>query len=344
MFTVTYTPDFEIVLTRRCSFACGYCNFPSTPSPLPPSRRALKRLLRRASRLGCSQVTLTAGEGIDRLPEIANVCRYYGHESWWDYIGALCAQILAAPGPRPLMPVINAGALPNSEMRRLGEVTAAVRLLIDSGDERLLKTEVHGHSPHKDPTRRLAALEDLGRAGMTVTTGIRVGIGGRPEYWTKTARIVSGVHVRHGNIQNFVIQPFNPAPFSAMALHPPVADGTLIRAVASVREALDPSIPLTLELQGRMHLAAAAIRAGTSDFGAVRLGSSERVIEVDALAELDDARHNLGELGIHMEERPAIFPDVAAQRQLPRSIREQMASWGPAAPHTTSSGDNSVFG
>lgn len=331
MFTVTYAPDFQIVLTRRCAFSCGYCNFPRTPSPIPPSKKVLRRLLRTATRLGASQITLTAGEGIGETDEIVSVSRYYGFENWWAYLRAMCSVILQARLPRVLMPVLNVGALPISELRLSREVVPVVRLMLHSGDERLMETMVHGLAPQKDPARRVAALEELGRWKIPVTTGIMVGIGETPESWIRTAKVVSGLHRRHGHIQNFVIEPFVPLPHSAMALQAPTADGTLIRAVRDIRHVLDPEIPITVELQDRLHLAAAAIRAGASDFGALRVGSSER-IEFDVLAALEDARQSLAGFGVLLQERSALLDSFAEGRKLPRAIWESQMLYRQTRP------------
>lgn len=326
VYPVTYAPDFQIVLTRRCAFVCGYCNFPQTPSPMPPSRKAVRRLLRTASRLGASQITLSAGEGISETEEILSVSRYYGYTSWWDYLRGMCSTVLETRGPRPLMPVLDVGAIPVSELRLTREYVAAVRLMLHSGDEKLMRTLVHGHAPQKAPAQRLSALEELGRWNIPVTTGILVGIEESSESWIRTVRVVNGLYARHGHIHNFVVQPFTPLPFSPMALHPPVSDGMLIRAVGDIREALDPRITLTVELQNRMHLAPATIRAGASDFGSTRVGSSER-IEFDIMRALDDARQSLLEYGIDLQERSAVLDIYAESGDLPPAIAEALTSY-----------------
>src|SRR5687767_2391119 len=104
MGKATYIPEFQVVLTRRCGFNCGYCNFPSTPSPVLPSLKQFSRWLRMAARMGATQITLSAGEGIERTRDITSTVRFYGFESWGDYLAALCSSVLEFSGERVLFP------------------------------------------------------------------------------------------------------------------------------------------------------------------------------------------------------------------------------------------------
>ena len=323
---ISHAPDFQIVMSRRCASACGYCDYPVAPSPQPPSFRAIRRLLRRATRLGAAQVTLSAGEGIENLPEIVSVCRYYGHATWWDYLRAACVAVIEERGQRVMLPVLDVGPIPATELARVREVVGSVRLMLDSGDERLLSTAAHGRAPVKSPVRRMAALEDLGHWKVPVTTGVIVGLGEDAASLDRAVRAVNGLHGRHRNIQNFVLRPFVPVARTPMERHPAPCDTRFLAAVAEARAILSPEIALTAELPAsRMAMAAAVLAAGATDLGSFRIGGSER-IEFGAPDALDTARDTLAAAGHAgaLVERTALMPRFDLGQALPTAIGQNL--------------------
>lgn len=277
MHVITYIPDFQMILTKRCALACGYCPYPRTPTTLPPSRKQLTRFLRTAGRFGACQITLTAGEGIDHLPEIESTYRYYGYRSWYDYIRDLCATILQRNGRYLLFPQLDIGPIPRAEIPRFRPLVPVARLLLCAADDALLYRAAHRHAPAKALATRMSALEDLGRFDMATVTGIIVGIGESRTSWTDAARVVSQLNQRYGHIQSFVIAPFVPYRFAAMQDAPPPTDELVLDAIREVRAALDPKIVLGAELQERPHLVSRAVEAGATDLGRFVVGSSDRI-------------------------------------------------------------------
>jgi 7,8-didemethyl-8-hydroxy-5-deazariboflavin synthase CofG subunit len=313
---ITYVPDFQVILTRRCLYRCGYCNFPHTPSPPPPSRKVMAGYIRTAARLGARQLTMTAGEGIDNHPEIVSACRYLGFKGWYDYLAGLCRQITENPRGGPLYPVLDVGPVPLPELRRLIAVLPSMRILLHSGDPALLGREAHAGAPHKRLERRLAALEDCGRIGISTVTGLTIGIGESRESWARAARAVSDLHARFGHIRAFVLRPFFPERFSPMRMWAPVTDETLLEAVRAVRATLHPDILLSLELQQRLHLICDAVRAGVGDLGPFRLGDG-RGINFDLYHGLDGLRADLASAGIRLTERlPFVERFLSVKRSL----------------------------
>lgn len=303
---ITYVPDYQLILTRRCALACGYCNFPNTASVLPPSKKQLQRMLRLALRVGANQITLTAGEGIDELPEIVSACRYYGFRSWHDYLRNLCGLILNASESHVLLPQLDVGALPPAELPKLRSTAPSVRLMLHSADDSLMRKPAHSHAPHKHPQQRLGALEELGRSRIATVTGLTVGIGEAAASWGRAARVVSELQRRYHHIRAFVLKPFFPMQFSPMAQCPPVSDETLLQAIQEVRKELDESICLVAKLQQRMHLAVPAIQAGANDLGPFHLANSER-IDFDLPPAIERLRQELADNNVQLCARVPFF-------------------------------------
>ena len=315
MAVYTYVPEYQVVLSRRCAFTCGYCNFPQTPSPFPPSPKQFRRTLRLAARLGATQITLTAGEGIEGVREIQSTVRYFGFPKWSTYLQALCQSVLDFRGPRLLFPVLDVGRLPFPDLRLLAETASSARLLLEAADDSLLQKTAHEGAPQKSMEERTAALSELGRLHIPTITGIRVGIGESPESWALAAKRITGIHRRYRHIQQMVLVPFQPVPYSSMSFCPPASPELVHEATAVVRRELDASIPLTVEFCDRPSDAQAFLAAGSTDFGCVRLGSTDRV-NVDAPLAISDLQHQLQQHEHTLEARLPLSPQFLSQNEI----------------------------
>jgi FO synthase len=321
---ITYVPDYAVILTRRCAFSCGYCDFASTPSAQPPSRKAFQRMLRTAMRLGAHQITLVAGESIDNHPEIVSACRYYGYASWYDYVRALCQFILQRNGRALFLPQLDIGPIPYPELRKMRDVVPSMRLMLHSADDSLQDRPAHMLAPQKVVAQRIAALEDAGHLEVPVVTGITVGIGESKSSWGLAAQLVTDLNRRFGNVQSFVVRPFTPLRFSVMARQAPVEDATLLEAIVAVRKRLDRKIILAAELQERMHLVPAAVEAGVADLGPFRLGTSER-IDFDLPAGIEALRDEAVKSSLQISPRMPFIEIYARRHELPRHIKANVA-------------------
>ena len=274
---MTFVPEYQVVLTRRCSYACGYCNFRSVASPLPPSRRQFKQWMRTALRLGAYQVRLTSGEGVDRIPEIVSICRFYGFPDWFEYVQALCQLVLEQQNGHRLQPQLDIGGIPCADLVRLRPVLSSARVMLHAADDSLQDRAAHMHAPQKTLRARLAALDELGKLGICTVTGITVGIGESRSSWALAARQAMKIHEVHGCVKCFEIRPFEPVRFSPMEKIVPPPEDVLLDAIREVRAVLHPDVVLSVALNDRPELLVPAVRAGANDIGGLLVGSSERI-------------------------------------------------------------------
>src|SRR5690606_20115201 len=120
------------------------------------------------------------------------------------------------------------------QLRRLAPVVPLMRLLLDSADPSVHET-IHAQAPQKHTLLRSLALNDVGRAGIPLATGMRVGIGESVESWEEAVDVINEVHRRHGNVMAFQLVPFVPQPFSKMSNQPPVTSEVFQDAIKVVR-------------------------------------------------------------------------------------------------------------
>jgi FO synthase len=328
---VTYIPEFQVILTRRCVYACGYCSYPNTPALLPPSKKQMLRVLRTAGRLQALQITLTSGEGVEGLPEITSVIRYYGFNSWCDYVRAQCDFILQRNGRTLFFPQVDIGPLSYTDVRRMKPVLSIARLMLNSADNSLLDTVAHRYAPQKALNRRLSALEELGVARIPTVTGITVGIGESPKSWGNAAECVSALNRRYGNILSFEMEPFYPQRFSVMENRAPVSDELFLQAVSDVRSCLDSSITLSVRLQDRLHLVPEVVEKGATDIGPVCLGSSEH-IHFETQASLSQAKDRFQAEGLSLVPRIPFDSSFLRRCPLPVSVQANVDRYRDLRP------------
>lgn len=323
MIAVVYTPSYQVILTRRCAFSCSYCNFPNTPSPMPPSPKIFRSYLRTAQRLGAWQITLTSGEGVDHLQEIASAMRYYGFRDWYEYLEELCRLTLTAKGKQPLTPVLDVGAIPMRAVKRLAQYTPLVRLMLDSVDPDLA-TVVHAQAPQKSPILRTLAMKDLGKAGIPLITGIRIGIGESHASWLRAIDIANEVHKEYGNVAAFHLVPFVPQNHSPMANEPPVSNDLFKSAISTVRDHLNSQITLVAEVHHRLALAPEAVVSGAFDLGPIRIANNER-FDVDMLNAVNAVSDLLSRINVSMESVPVLREAYLKEHRLSDMIEQNIS-------------------
>ena len=230
-----------------------------------------------AARMGATQITLTAGEGVDHIRDITSAVRFYGFESWADYLAALCKSVLEFKGERVLFPVLDVGRLGYRDYQKIAPYVSQIRVLLESADDSLLQKAAHSQAGHKDLDSRTMALDELGRSHIPVITGTRIGIGESEDSWLAVAARASAIYRRHRNLCGFSILPFRPVPYSTMAFVPPIPDEMVARAVATIRKELHPHIPINVEMPANPAYSMKFIGTMCSELGIVRYGSNERL-------------------------------------------------------------------
>ncbi|APB34293.1 FO synthase subunit 1 [Gloeomargarita lithophora Alchichica-D10] len=192
---ITYSPAVTLVPTYECFNACTYCNFRVNPGQdtwltLDQARQRLTTLRRLSPQV--TEILLLSGEVHPHSPRRAD---------WVAHLQQL-AQLAWDWG---FWPHTNCGPLSELEMGQLGAVNASMGLMLEQLRPDLA---VHRHAPSKDPSLRLAQLEQAGSLGIPFTTGLLLGIGESPADWEPTLTAIAQAHHRWGHIQEVILQPY----------------------------------------------------------------------------------------------------------------------------------------
>jgi FO synthase subunit 1 len=248
---VTYSRKVFINLVNLCRDTCSYCTYKKEPgdpmlSMLSPEQVLAIAQAGKGNR--CTEALFVTGERPEqKYPEARDWLASMGYHSTVDYICDIGDQVLQKTG---LLPHTNAGSLTKSEMARLKDTNVSMGVMLESSSPRLLgKGLAHDGAPSKNPKVRIKTLESAGELKIPMTTGVLAGIGETPEEMVDSLFVIKELHERHGNIQEVILQNFEPKLETGMAGFPSTPKEYFIRAVALARlimPALNIQVPPNL--------------------------------------------------------------------------------------------------
>jgi FO synthase len=223
-----------------------------------------------------------------------------------------------------LLPHLNPGVMDEAWVRRLRKVSVSQGIMLETSSERLSQRGgPHFGSPDKLPAVRLATLEAAGRARVPFTTGILIGIGETRKERIEALLAIRDMHVRHGHIQEVIIQNFRAKPDTRMsgASEPTLQDHAWTIAVARILlgPAMNIQAPPNLRPEGLAEL----IRAGINDWGGVSPVTPDHVNPEAPWPHLADLERATEQAGRTLVERLAIYPEF---------VGEPLRSAAPAPP------------
>ena len=305
---ITFSPKVFIPLTRLCRDRCGYCTFATAPARIEAPYLTPDQVLdiaRSGAALGCHEALFTLGERPElRYPVAAAWLEDHGYASTVDYLVAMCAVVRDEAG---LLPHANAGALSSEELAALRPVSASQGMMLESLRADL---DCHRGSPDKTPERRLATLDAAGDLAIPFTTGILVGIGDTREDRLDALEAIAAAHLRHGHVQEVIVQNFLPKADTAMHNAPPCPTDEYLWTVAAARLVL----PETIHLQAPPNLSdefGDLLDAGIDDWGGVSPVTIDHVNPERPWPALDVLRTETEARGYVLAPRLTIYPEFA---------------------------------
>jgi len=321
--TVTYSPKVFIPLTQLCRDRCGYCTFAKAPARLRSPYMSLEEVVaiaRAGARAGCHEALFTLGERPEeRYPAAAEWLASQGYASTVEYLARACQSVLEQTG---LLPHSNAGALSEEELSQLRAVTASQGMMVES-----LRVDLSAHArcPDKVPSRRLATLEAAGRLDIPFTTGILVGIGETRQDRIEALEAIAQSHLRHGHVQEVIVQNFLPKAGTAMAKATPASHEEHLEAIALARLILPPEV----HVQAPPNLSddlVDLLDAGIDDWGGISPITADHVNPERPWPALERLARACRSRGLELSPRLPIYPGFAnePERWLHKDLRPRV--------------------
>jgi len=312
---ITYSRKVFIPLTRLCRDVCHYCTFAATPKKIDSaylSMDAVLALCHEGAKLGCQEALFTLGERPElRYRAAREALDELGFETTLDYVQAVAARVLEETG---LLPHINAGCMSEAEIAALRPVSASMGIMLESASERLCKKGMpHYGSPDKTPQARLQTLDLAGEAKVPFTSGILVGFGETRQERIESLLALRTSHLRHGHLQEVIVQNFRAKPGTLMASAPEPDLEELSWTIAVARLIFGPDMAIQAPPNLSPGSLSQLIDAGINDWGGVSPLTPDHVNPEAPWPHLDQLFQDTQAAGKFLEQRLTVYPRYTRQ-------------------------------
>ena len=206
------------------------------------SKKQILELLQLAKKYKCVEVLFVTGEQPEqRYQEARNWLRENGFKTTAEYLIHSSEQALK----EGLFPHTNAGNLSFQEMREMKKTNVSMGLMLENVSERLTEKGMPPHlAASKRPRARLEVLENSGKLGIPMTTGILIGIGETIEEIIDSFMTIKQIHQKYGNIQEIILQNFQPKQ-DTMMKDTPSANEQYFKKIVALSRIIMPEMNMT---------------------------------------------------------------------------------------------------
>ena len=208
-----------------------------------------------------------------------------------------------------LFPHTNAGNLTKNEMNDLRKTNPSMGLMLENSSERLLEKNMpHQFAPSKKPKERLQVLENAGDLGIPMTTGILVGIGETENEVIESIFAIKKIHERFGNIQEVILQNFQPKADTIMSSFPPVEEDYFKKIVALTRIIMpEMNIQIPPNLSPKSYQSFLSV--GINDWGGISSLTPDYVNPEFLWPKIQNIEKNCQKAGFELEARFPVYPE-----------------------------------
>lgn len=307
---LTYSRKVFIPLTQLCRDVCHYCVFARRPLELTQpylSPDDVLAIAQAGAALGCKEALFTLGDKPElRYATARQALNDLGFGSTLAYLEHVARLVRERTG---LLPHLNPGVMTGTDYARLRTVSVSMGLMLESSSERLCAPGLpHYGSPDKQPHIRLQSIEKAGAARVPFTTGLLIGIGETRKERFQSLVALHDLHLRHGHLQEIIIQNFKPKPGTKMANAPEPHENELLWTIAVARLLFGASLSIQTPPNLNQKRIARLIAAGIDDWGGISPVTIDHVNPEAPWPEIDSLASQCAANGHMLVERLAIYP------------------------------------
>jgi FO synthase len=324
--TVTFSRKVFVPLTTLCRDTCTYCTFAKPPGAggeyLTPED--VMAIVAAGQSHGCTEALFTLGDQPEERWEAArNFLADRGHDTTLDYVQAMTERVVAETA---LFPHANPGLMDEGAQRALRPSNPSMGLMLENSSPRLMEPGMpHHNCPDKEPSARIATIEAAGRAKVPFTTGILVGIGETPAEVVDSLFVLEEISRRLGNIQEIIVQNFQPKADTLMRNDPAPSVEYFARVVAVARWIFGPEmnlqVPPNLTADFGIYL-----DAGINDWGGVSPLTIDWVNPEAPWPHLDKLESATEARGFELKQRLPVYPEFITEEWIDPGLIEQVRS------------------
>lgn len=266
---VSFSKKAFLNIINLCRDTCSYCTYKSEPGDNKVSmmsKEDIKQVLRLAKKYHCVEALFVTGEKPEqKYPEAREWLKKNGFSSLSEFL-IHASEMAITEG---LFPHTNAGNMSIKEMEELKKTNVSMGLMLENSSKRLTEKGMPHHlAPSKNPIKRLEVLENAGRLQIPMTTGVLIGIEETPDELIESIFEIKKLHDKFGNIQEIILQNFNPKLDTLMKESPP-ADKTYFKKIVALTRIIIPEMNIQIPPNLSPNDYHEFLSAGINDWGGI---------------------------------------------------------------------------
>jgi 7,8-didemethyl-8-hydroxy-5-deazariboflavin synthase CofG subunit len=307
--SVTFSKKAFFNIINLCKDTCSYCTYKAEPSEQKlslMSKQEIKQLLHLAKKYRCVEALFVTGERPEqKYQEAKEWLKTNGFRSTVEYLIHASEMALDVG----LFPHTNAGNLNKEDLRELQKTNVSMGLMLENISERLTKKGMpHYLASSKKPKTRLKILEDAGELKIPMTTGILVGIGETPIEIIDSILAIRELHRKYGNIQEVILQNFQPKLDTMMNDFPP-AEENYFKTVVALTRIIMPKMNIQIPPNLSPNSYHSFLSVGINDLGGISPLTPDYVNPEFSWPEIKKIERDSKNAGFELKCRFPIYPE-----------------------------------
>ena len=307
--SVTFSKKAFFNIVNLCKDTCSYCTYKAEPEKEKlslMSKQQILELLQLAKKYRCVEALFVTGEKPEqKYQEARDWLKENGFKSTAEYL--IHASELALE--LGLFPHTNAGNLTFEEMKELKKTNVSMGIMLENVSERLTEKGMpHYLAASKKPKARLEVLENSGKLGIPMTTGILVGIGETVEEVIDSILAIKKLHQKYGNIQEVILQNFQPKPDTLMK-NTPSTDENYFKKIVALSRIVMPEMNIQIPPNLSPKSYQSFLSVGINDWGGISPLTPDFVNPEFSWPEIDKVDENSKKAGFELKCRFPIYPE-----------------------------------
>jgi len=307
--SVTFSKKAFFNIVNLCKDTCSYCTYKAEPGEGKlslMSKQQILELLQLAKKYRCVEALFVTGERPEqKYQEARNWLKENGFKSTAEYL-IHSSELALELG---LFPHTNAGNLNFEEMKELKKTNVSMGIMLENVSERLTEKGMpHYLAASKKPKARLEVLENSGKLGIPMTTGILIGIGETVEEIIDSIFAIKQLHQKYGNIQEVILQNFQPKP-DTMMKNSPSADEKYFKIIVALSRIIMPEMNIQIPPNLSPKSYQSFLSVGINDWGGISPLTPDFVNPEFSWPEIDEVDKNSKNAGFELKCRFPIYPE-----------------------------------
>ena len=321
--SVTFSKKAFFNIVNLCKDTCSYCTYKAEPEEEKlslMSKQQIFELLQLAKKYRCVEALFVTGERPEqKYQEARDWLKENGFKSTAEYL-IHASELSLELG---LFPHTNAGNLNFEEMRELKKTNVSMGIMLENVSERLTEKGMpHYLAASKRPKARLEVLENSGKLGIPMTTGILVGIGETVEEIIDSIFAIKQLHQKYGNIQEVILQNFQPKSDTVMKNAPP-ADEKFFKIIVALSRIIMPKMNIQIPPNLSPKSYQSFLSVGINDWGGISPLTPDFVNPEFSWPEIIKVDENSKNAGFELKCRFPIYPEFFSF--VSKELRDKMS-------------------